>query len=234
MNVKAHSGARPKASGEPLLGPLEVGRQCQFVERWVPFHDSNFHACSSDNSSFVGRRRAVPSPICRLELGKPKGLRGLHSDQSGSINRITDALADLRERVADRQYGRSAFEEFQAREEPVNDADRAEGARRVVNEDRIGRNGVEALSDGIGPLRSTDDQLSDVEAVEGQHGGLFLPRADDNMCKLHRGVTDQSFHGPAQYGFSAQQAKLFGNAATHAGPASGGNDESGGSHGGGV
>ena len=71
------------------------------------------------------------------ERAQPERLGRLDAGQTGAVHRIAERLADARQRVPDRQHRRSAFEELQAGEQAIDDGVRAEGARSIVNEDRV-------------------------------------------------------------------------------------------------
>ena len=69
MNVEAHAGARDQASGEPLLGALEIGGRVSFSSAGSPSTAATLHSGCTNHRGLVGRGGARP----RL-IGRPSAL----------------------------------------------------------------------------------------------------------------------------------------------------------------
>ena len=115
-------------------------------------------AARSTVVSSVGRG-AGPALVGLAQRVEAEGLRRLDADQAGAVDRLVERLADARERVADRQHRRRAFEEFERREQPVDDRGRAEGPRGIVDQHRVAVDRGEAGADRVRALRAAFDQV---------------------------------------------------------------------------
>jgi tRNA-dihydrouridine synthase B len=161
-----------------------------------------------------------------------KGLRRLHPRESVPVHRLPDPVVDTRQRIADRKHRRRTLEEFEAGQQPVDYRGRTEGPRGVVDEHSLAFDRLQAGPHGIRAFGAAFDKGADFQPFESRGRVILTSAPDHHAHRSHGRMTDQRLHGPAQHGLAAQHSVLLGNDAAHPGPASGGDDERGGGHGG--
>ena len=234
VDVEAEAGARAGSSGKPLLGTFEVGSEGQLLERRITFDRSDAHAGGAKHAGFIGGRGTGPLVVSSPDVGEPEGLRCLDPDDCRPVHGITERLAGFRQCIADGENGRCPFEEFKARKEAIDDCKGAKGPGGIVNHDGIGRDRSEACADRIGTFGTADLELGDIQALKCRLRLFLLSFANDDPHRLYRRMADKRFDRPAQHGFAAEHPELLGNAAAHAGAASGSDNECSRGHGGAV
>ncbi len=234
VDIEAHAGPGSEAAREPFFGAAEVGSGRQLFERGIAFYRGDAQSGGADDGALVGGRLSLPVRIGLAERVEPERLRRLDTDEAGTVGGLLEAIGCARQRVADGENRCGAFEEFERRQQPVDDRGRAEGAGGVMDQHRLAVDRVQPGAHGIGALVATGNELADGQAVEGGRGQLFLSRADHDSHFRQCGMRDQGLGRPAQHRLAAQQAKLLGHAAAEAFAFAGGDDEGGGGHGGRV
>jgi tRNA-dihydrouridine synthase B len=230
MDVEAHAGTGDKASGEPLFGTAEVGRGGDLVERGIALDGGDPHARGAEDGCFVGGRGAGPLPVGLAQFAQPESLRRLHPCETGPVDGRIEFFADAGDRIPDRKDRCRAFEEFERREEAVDDLRRAEGTGGVVHEHRVAIDEGEASTDGIGAFRSAIDQVADFQSRERRAGLGRLAFTDHHAHRADRGMADQGLDRPAQHRLAGDRQELLGHARAQAFAFAGGDDEGGDGH----
>jgi hypothetical protein len=82
-------------------------------------------------------------------------------------------------------------------------------------------------ANAVGPLGTSGDECTHLKASKGGGSLLFLPGTDHDPDGGDARVADQRLDRMAEQGLVAEQAKLLGRLAAHAGTRSGGYDEGG-------
>ena len=111
----------------------EVGGRGQFFERRIAFDRGDAHPGGADHAGLVGRGGARPVDHRRRASAASRNACGVWTRTSPVRSTgSSSCLAGAGQRVADRQHRRGAFEEFERREQPVDDrrAGRRGGRRR--------------------------------------------------------------------------------------------------------
>jgi hypothetical protein len=175
------------------------------------------------NPTIVGAAKGVET----------EGLGRLDPRQSSAIHGLGKLLGDAGERIADGQYGRCAFEEFERREEPVDDLGRAEGPRGIVDEHGIAIDRGEAGPHGIRALGAAFDELADVETAQCSPSALLLALPNDNPNGSDGRMPYQRLDRPPQRWLARDRQELLGHVSAQALAFAGGNDEGGRGHSGG-
>src|SRR5690242_16113211 len=85
MNVETHAGPWRQASGEPLLGALEIGGEGELFEGRVAFDSGDLHSGCAQDGSFVRRGLGIPASIGSPERVQAKRLRRLHPDEAAAV-----------------------------------------------------------------------------------------------------------------------------------------------------
>ena len=230
VDVKAHAGARNEPASEPLFGAADVGRRGDLLERGIALHGSDPHSRGANHGRLVGGGGAGPAVVGSAQRIEAEGLRSLHAGEPGAVDRIGQLPAGARQRIADRQRRRGAFEELERCKEAVDDLRRAEGPRGVVDEHGIAVDRGQARAHRIRALRAAFDELSYIEALEGRVGLLLLALANDDADRADGRMTDQCLDRPAQHRLSGDRQELLGHIQAQARAFAGGNDEGGRGH----
>lgn len=203
VNVEARTGARAKQSGEPLRRSLEICGKSELFESGVALHSSDAHARSANNGCLVSWWRPAPIFVGRPKGVEPESLRCLYANHAATIDWLVQRFADPRERVADWQHWRGAFEEFQACKQAVYHGGWTEGASGVVNEDGITFEDSKAHADRICTLRAPFEKIADLQAIERCCGAILLSLPHHYAHGSHGSMTDQRLHCPAQHRLAA-------------------------------
>src|SRR3954465_15346245 len=111
MDVEAHPATRAQPACQPLFGALEICWQCELLECWIALDRRDLHAGGSHDRCLVGRRGALPKIIGRFQCPQAEGLGSLDARETDTIHGIAQRVSDLREGIADWQYGRCTVEE---------------------------------------------------------------------------------------------------------------------------
>src|SRR4051794_8051167 len=98
---------------------------------------------------------------------------------------------------------------------------RTKRPRGIVDQNRVAADRVEPGSDRIRAMPTAVNVCADLDPFEGRRGELVLSVSDHHPGRADGGMTSERLDRPTQHRPAAKQAVLLGNAAAHAGTASG-------------
>ena len=234
VHVEPHARSGLLARAQFRLGGFEILGMRDLFEHRISCHGNHAETGRTGHLRIVGRLSAGPAPM-RFHNGiEPERLRGLHAKKVGTIDHGTKLGRGARQRIDDRQRGKSALAAFKRSDQPVDNGHREQRTGRIVNENgvrRLRRDRCQAGSHRILPFDAACDESVDPAAREGCLCHPFLPLADHDMHRRDGGMGQEGVDRMRDYRLAAQHRILLGHAAARAFALTGGNDQGGDLHG---